>query len=153
MQVPILPPNIWGQTYSCHWYLYSHLKYEVAYVAKAWLVGSTHFTTKLLAAICTWNLVGYIYLFSYTKSKAGCMMATSTYYLNPNMKLQLYLEPKQLEVPIFSPQILALMYIWDLASCMYIFSHPKYEARCVPMTDTLLDGRKYLFSHPKYQPG
>ncbi len=33
----------------------------------------------------------------------------------------------------------------------YLFFQLKYEARCVPVTDTWSGGRRYLFSYPKYE--
>ena len=47
------------------------------------------------------------------------------------MKPGMYLRPTRLQVLVLLSKIWSQACIWGLASCMHLFSHPKYEARHV----------------------
>ena len=94
-----------------------------------------------LIIMTLYNLIGCKYLFSYPKYASFLLTiqienipeawpVAGTYSPTQNIRLFIYLRL----VPVFPPKIQSPECTWDLAGCRYLFSHPKYEAGCVPVT-------------------
>ena len=51
----------------------------------------------------------------------------------------MYMRPGRSKAPIFPHKILNRTCTFDLASCGYLFFHPKYEAKLIPATCLVVD--------------